>query len=69
MKTISQAIGYCGIFTEEISLCKGLLPCLGDVRHEGLNTSELYCTSEHRCRTTNLTVVGQPGDVWGSEVR
>ena len=22
-----------------------------------------------RCRTTNLTVVGQPGDVWGSEVR
>ena len=24
---------------------------------------------ETRCRTTNLTVVGQPGDVWGSEVR
>ena len=26
-------------------------------------------TKGYHCRTTNLTVVGQPGDVWGSEVR
>ena len=30
--------------------------------HTGLDSAD-------HCRTTNLTVVGQPGDVWGSEVR
>ena len=28
----------------------------------------MYVPPAVRCRTTNLTVVGQPGDMWGSEV-
>ena len=43
---------------------------LAEITHVNLVALDLSLTvTIAHCGTTNLTVVGQPGDVWGSEVR